>query len=180
MYKGVQLPHLGLPDCPSIQILPALFARPLHSPFQDYFTESQPWGFFGLRSPVSDQPLTSVGRPALLFSKIRQPCLPLMQASADICIFRSIGKPEGTEGDHLRWHTIDLVDSLCSLGSASLEYTIPRRVSHLHAMKCYQWTLTLSHSLSHPAAEAVEACAAITFCRNTAIAHLYQQMSKTP
>jgi hypothetical protein len=35
-------------------------------------------------------------------------------------------------------------------------------------------------SLSHPAAEAVEACPAITFCRNTAIAHLYQQMSKNP
>ena len=40
--------------------------------------------------------------------------------------------------------------------------------------------LSFSFSPSHPAAEAVEVCPAITFCRNTAIAHLYQQMSKNP
>ena len=44
-------------------------------------------------------------------------------------------------------------------------------------MKYYQLG---SCALSHPAAEAVEACPAITFCRNTAIAHLYQQMLKSP
>jgi hypothetical protein len=105
--QGVQLPHLELPHRLSMQILPALFARPLPSPFQDYFTKSRPCDFFGLGSPVSDQPFISVGRPPHLFSKIRRPCLPLVQASADICIFRSIGELEGTGGGHLRWHTID-------------------------------------------------------------------------